>query len=161
MINYRLNSPAQKLTLNQVLNESIDPSLIRDRLILIGYSREVGQDEFSTPLGKEAGVWIHAQMTSQLLSAVEDQRPLIWVLPLWGEALWITFWSMVGAILTWLSQSRSGIFLLLSINTAIALLYFSCLLLLSQGGWLPFIPALAALITTSMLIHLSFAKKPL
>jgi CHASE2 domain-containing sensor protein len=39
-------------------------------------------------------------MVSQIISAVKDKRPLLSVLPIWGEILWIWSWSAIGSAIT-------------------------------------------------------------
>jgi CHASE2 domain-containing sensor protein len=46
-----------------------------------------------------SGVLIHAHLISQILSAVEDGRPLLWWWSSGVEILWIGSWSAIGAIL--------------------------------------------------------------
>lgn len=48
-----------------------------------------------------AGVLVHAQIVSQILSSVLDEQPLFWYLPAWAEAGWIWIWSLAGGILVW------------------------------------------------------------
>jgi CHASE2 domain-containing sensor protein len=45
------------------------------------------------PYGRRRGLEVHAHLVSQMLSAVQDGRPLIWWLPQWGDALWVWAWS--------------------------------------------------------------------
>ncbi len=50
------------------------------------------------------GVWIHTQMVSQILSAVIDKRPLLWVLPQWqgiqwGDAIFVWLVAVTGGLL--------------------------------------------------------------
>jgi CHASE2 domain-containing sensor protein len=156
MIHYRSQQPGQKVTLRQILDGKIDPKLIRDRTILIGYTAPIARDYFETPYGPMAGVWIHAHMTSQLMSAVLDRRPLIWTLPYWkhwqwGDWLWISLWSGIGCLVVWpwgrISQLsyRRFLWIGLSVGLASYSLYLICLVSIAQGGWLPIVPAMLAL----------------
>ena len=152
LLNYRFNRrPAQRVSLNQVLADVVHPDLIHNRIVLIGFSDPIGNDERQTPFGPLPGVWIHAHSLSHLLSAVLDNRPLLWTLPQagglqWGDALWIWTWALVGGLIGRLSPR-----FLLSITAATAALclYQICLFLLIHAGWLPLIPALLALFGTA------------
>lgn len=154
MINYRSrNLPGKKISIKQILNESLDTNLIRDNIILIGYTADVAQDKFKTPIGTLPGVWIHAHMTSQIISAILDKRPLIWVLPewnswQWGDTLYVLIWSIVGGFLIgWWglqSQWQGGVKVMglgLIFGLSFILLYEICLFGLEQGLWLPLIPS--------------------
>jgi CHASE2 domain-containing sensor protein len=75
--------------------------------VIIGVTAPSASDYWFTPYttGQQAfqkqipGVFLQAQMVSQILSAVLDKRPLIWVWDQWSESLWIWGWSIVGGIL--------------------------------------------------------------
>ena len=159
-INYRSNQPGQKVTLRQILEGNIEEDFIKNRVILIGYTAPVARDNFNTPYGKMPGVWIHAHMVSQLLSAVEEGRPLIWVLPQWGDALWVLAWSVVGGLLAWALKARSPVYLVLASAIALFVLYQLCLFVLVQGGWMPLVPSALALVMVSGLVVIYPAIKP-
>lgn len=93
------------------------------------------------------GVIVHAQMVSQILSAVLDRRPLLWVWPAWGEALWVYSWSVVGGLLAW--RMRHPLRLGLAGVAALGVLAGVSFGLLTQGGWVPLVPSALALVVTS------------
>ena len=105
LINYRSQSPHQ-IPLAAVLQGEVDDQLrgwVRDRILLIGPDN-TKKDVHPTPYShgaypeKMLGVEIHAQMISQILSAVLDQRSLLWWYPEWFEWVWIYSWSLTGAL---------------------------------------------------------------
>jgi adenylate cyclase len=96
------------------------------------------------------GVDLQAQMISHLLDAVSGQfaqRPLIWVLPQWAEALWILAWSLLGAGLGWWWRSPQRLIIFVSLGCII--LYGGCIILFIFNGWLPLLPAGLGLVSTS------------
>lgn len=98
---------------------------------------------------------IQAQMVSQIVSAVKDNRPLLSVLPIWGEILWIWSWGLVGGVISW--RFRKGIYLVLASFGAISILYFaSYFLFFSQGVLIPLIPSALVLIFTGSIIVIYF-----
>lgn len=156
LLNYRSHrSPkdfVQQVTLTEVLNGQLNPDAVKDRIVLIGVTATSRRDYFSTPYTitqgfdeKMPGVVAHAQMTSQILSAVLDKRPLLWVFPEWGEGLWIWGWSLVGGVIFWRYQLlvRMGL-----TGGTLLLLYSLCSGLLIQGGWVPLVPPALALVVT-------------
>ncbi|MBX2864646.1 MAG: CHASE2 domain-containing protein [Leptolyngbyaceae cyanobacterium MAG.088] len=155
MLNYRSAQQATELvTLDDILTNQVDPELIRDRIVYIGYLTPQAGDDFYTPYSqaqtddqKMPGVEIHAQSTSQILSAVLDGRPLIWVWPAPLEALWVLTWAMVGGILAW--YIRRPWRLSLTVLGVAASLYGFCFFLMLQGGWLPLVPPVIALGATA------------
>lgn len=159
LLNYRSrHSIARRLSLIQVLKRQFEPSWIKNQIILIGTTAPSGKDLFYTPYsaGSEAdhqmpGVEIHAQMVSQILSAVLDQRPLFWFAPAWGEWLWIEFWAIVGGGLAF--RIRHPLRLGLRMGGTILTLVCANFLIFLQAGWLPIVaPMIAALLTTGAVV---------
>jgi len=154
LLNYRSTKQiAQTVTLTEILNNQFDRNLISDRIVLIGVNAESVRDTFLTPYSmgsmpyKEVpGVLLHAEMVSQILSAVLDNRPLLWVWPLWIEAFWIWGWSLVGGMVGLYRGSKLQLAIIASI--AIIILYGCCFGLLLYGGWIPFLPPGLALVIT-------------
>lgn len=155
LLNYRSVAPNQ-IALRDLLNGSFNSQLadrVRDRIVLIGVTTE-NVDVHRTPYRsrsnwRTAGVVIHAQMISQIISAVLDRRPLLWWWPEWVECLWIGGWAVAGGALAigW-SHRRDRSLLRLGLTVALSLGFLSgcCFLVLLQGGWLPIVaPAIALL----------------
>ncbi|GAB4234667.1 MAG: hypothetical protein Kow00121_62380 [Elainellaceae cyanobacterium] len=155
MINYRSAPPGARITLTQALQGQLNNALIQNRVVLVGTTAAIAKDSLDTPYGEMPGVWVHAHMVSQMLSAVLDQRPLIWSLPSWGDLqigdwLWVWSWATLGGVLGW--RLRSWLWLEVANGVSVAALHQLCLLLLVQGGWMPFIPSLIALLLTSHIV---------
>lgn len=166
LLNWRATpSVATQVTLRDILNNKLTPDLVQNRVVLIGTSAESFHDDWSTPYS--AGQWPYqtmpgvvaqAHMVSQILSAVLDNRPLLWVLPKWGEILWIWCWSVIGGVIGWrfALPLRLGIAGIMSVG----FLNGVCLALLIQGGWMPLVPSGLALLATggSMVTYTEFYK---
>lgn len=154
LLNYRSPRAPQNVVdqvpLMQVLKGKLDPNLVKDRIVLIGTTANSFGDLWTTPYSRAQsgrrvpGVLIQAQMVSQIISAVLDGRPLLWVWPFWGEFLWIWGWSSVGGILA--ISYRSPLRLALASGIAFGVLYALCFGLLLQGAWVPFVPSAIALV---------------
>lgn len=159
LLNYRANrNPIDQLSLKQVLNGQVNPDAVKDRIILIGVIARSSGDYWSTPYGagsaeKMPGVVVQAQMISQILSAVLDQRPLLWVWSQNVEIGWIWIWSLLGGITSWWLYLRSAptrqFLLILMIVTALGVLCAVCYSILIQGGWVPLVPPAIALTITA------------
>ncbi len=153
LLNYRFNPrPAHRASLADVLEDKVAADKIRNRVILLGIIDPLGNDYRDTPFGELPGVWIHAHSVSQILSAVLNERSLIWMLPQWGrlqwgDMLWIWAWAVVGGLLVW--RIQSWLFLAGAGLVAIWGMRQICLLILVLGGWVPWIPALLALLGTA------------
>jgi len=154
LLNYRVlprpDQIAAHIPLQQLLVGQVNGERVRDRIVLIGVTAPSG-DYWATPYGvqgqnKTAGVFIQAQMTSQLISAVLDGRPLIWVWPQWGEAVCVIVAAVGGGmgvmLLNW--KGKSVRFVLLYVLSAGGLIAVAWAVLVA-GGWLPIVPVLLAL----------------
>src|ERR687886_32201 len=150
----RLRHGFRTISMTAVLEGQMPANLVRDRIVLIGSTAESVNDRFytsySTSLGTApAGVEIHAHLTSQLLSAALDGRPLLQPSSEPLETLWILVWSGIGAILGWTSTSPR--------RTVIAVLFFgitllgSAYLLFLAGWWLIVISPLIALVGAAII----------
>jgi CHASE2 domain-containing sensor protein len=156
--------PIQRVYASLVLANQIDPKLIKNRIIFIGYTTPFISDEFNTPLGKMPGVLIHAHMTSQMLSAAIDGRPLLWVLPQWGDAIFVWGCAVVGCAIAWgCLQLRwklvwvAGFTLVVSGITTLVL-YVAGVGILAYGGWMPFVPSVLSLFATVAWVFYSISR---
>ncbi len=124
---------------------------MKNRIVLIGITNQSAGDSFPTPYTTNQkqempGVIVHAQMVSQILSAVLDGRTLLWVWPVWSEVLWIFYWSVFGGVVAW----RIRNFLLLGLVGIAVIVVISAMsfVMLLKGIWIPLIPALLTLVVT-------------
>jgi CHASE2 domain-containing sensor protein len=158
MLGYRSDAaPAQVVSLSEVLAGTVDPAAIRGNVILIGTTAPSAKDLFNTPYSAQsdrqmAGVIVHGQMVSQILSATEGQDRLIWFLPNGLETAWIGAWAVVGAGLAWFL--RHPVVLALGSVTAIVVLGGVTLLLFINRGWVPLVAPVAALIMADIAVAL-------
>jgi CHASE2 domain-containing sensor protein len=157
MLNYRTSeAPAQTITLSEILNHRFDPQLIQDKIILIGTTARTIDDGFLTPyswgyspIKSIPGVFIQAQMVSQILSAVQDNRPLLQVLPKWKEFVLILACAVAGEIIFILflnSQKRTTIFYLVLDGLGLIIIGGIGYITLLMGIWIPIIPIGLALV---------------
>jgi adenylate cyclase len=160
MLNYRsANNAVKQVSLTEVLNGKLDLSLFKDRIVLIGYTDPIVKDNSYTPYSAGAkdsqempGVVIHAQNVSQILSAVLNNRPLIWYWSEGIEIVWIWGWSLLGAILAWRIR-HLGLFGV-GIVVAVGALYGGCYVLFANAGWVPLVPPALTLVTTAVIVVL-------
>lgn len=160
LLNYRFHrSPqniAAQVSLTDVLKGQINPDSIKDRIVLIGTTANSFPDFWLTPYSngqgleqQTPGVFVQAQMVSQILSAVLDGRPLLWVWTGWGETFWVWGWSLIGGILVW--RLKTPLHLGLAITVALGSLYGLCFGFLVQSScWVPLVPSALALVATSV-----------
>lgn len=152
LLDYRRpEAPAPMVPLSAVLQGRVDPALIKDRIVLIGATAPTLKDNFYTPYSatlqgnpRMAGVVVHAQMASQILTAAQGGRSLFWFWPEWLEVGWIVAWGIAGSLVARWVQ-RPSVLLLAGVGLVVGLVGISYGVLLG-GGWIPVVaPAVAAI----------------
>jgi CHASE2 domain-containing sensor protein len=172
LINYRAipsdSDIAPTLTLTEALSDRLQAEQVKDRIVLIGVTAASVGDSFSTPYStnqkdanqgryqQQPGVVVQAHMISQILSAVEDGRPLLKVWPRPQDLLWLLVWAAVGGALAW--RCRSGRSLMLATVAALSGLSVGCFWLFMLGIWAPLIPAGLTLLLTGGSTTVYFAS---
>jgi diguanylate cyclase (GGDEF)-like protein len=161
----------QSLSILDVLAGRIPEDMVRDRLVFIGSVAESTNDFFRTPFDSSdqgrfagtAGVYIHANISSQILSAALDGRSLLRVVPESLEFLWTLGWTLLlfavsGKVLN-LDRIGNNLALAGAIGSLLGgglVLTGSSYVLLLQGWWLPImVPLLgmAGAIIANLLLH--------
>jgi CHASE2 domain-containing sensor protein len=147
MLNYRrahsLLDGFSSISINEIfkLSSSELTARIKDRIILIGTTEAaVHKDMHKTPYGETIpGVFLQAQMTSQLVNAALHNRPFIWAYPFMGEVLMIWLSAGVGWLVFVRVRSR---WVLVGLNGLVILLFSigSVCLLTVAGYWFPLVP---------------------
>ncbi|MGA7953767.1 MAG: CHASE2 domain-containing protein [Gloeobacterales cyanobacterium] len=165
------------VSLEQVLNNQVPLNSFRSRLVIIGTTAESLNDSFYTPYSgnlfsspqRMAGVTLHANIASQIISSALEGRPL---LRTWGEPLewlWILIWAGVGTAVSW--RLKSPAFIIISSILASGGLLGGCYVAFFLGWWVPAVPSLLALLGAAvvlwiitnrqrdrLLFHLTFAR---
>ena len=131
----------------EVLDGEVSPERLRDRLVLIGPLAPSLNDFFYTPYSQNlwggllegpdrmSGVEFQAHLTSQVISAALDDRPLIRVWPSLWEMLWIVAWTSGAAVFYWRwRQSAGGLLVMLAGWIVLAGLGYGAFL---WGWWIP------------------------
>jgi CHASE2 domain-containing sensor protein len=162
LLNYRnYRSPAaiaDRVTLSEALSPNWNPKIAKDRIVIIGTTAESFKDFSLTPyyssIGNRLsipGVMLQAQMVSQLLSAVLDQRPLLRTWPAVGEWGWIVLWAIGGTLLGWLS--RPWLVGVAGLGAIVVLYVLGAGGLIMSAVWIPVVPGMLALVVASIAVH--------
>jgi CHASE2 domain-containing sensor protein len=157
LLNYRQTPSPQEIaptvTLAELLAGQVNPKAIEDRIVLIGVASATSGDNWFTPYGRSfssrvPGVVIQAHMTSQILSAVSDRRPLIQAWNLWQDYLWMVAWGIVGALLGIILHR--WVWLLMAIAMVLVILVSMGWVLFLQGVWIPIVPPILTLLLSRL-----------
>jgi adenylate cyclase len=150
---HRLRQGVPKISITDVLEDRIPANLIQGRIVLIGSTAESVGDRFYTPYTTSvrtawSGVEVHADLTSQILSAALDGRQLLRGVPEPLDWLWVFLWSSVGTALGWGVRSRTGAIFILP--TAAISLIGSAYLIFLAGWWIPAASPFIALVSAGV-----------
>lgn len=145
----------QQVSLRDIQSGAVDPAWFQDRIVLVGVTAPSQKDLINTAAvpgpGFIYGVEIQAHATSQIISAVLDERPLLtaWF-DVW-EYLWIVLWGGMGLLLGRVTSSPMRHFAIASL-LSLGMIGFSYLCLL-WGIWTPLVPALLAFGINSIVLY--------
>ncbi|MEM6714215.1 MAG: CHASE2 domain-containing protein [Cyanobacteria bacterium P01_C01_bin.147] len=150
LINVRSGpAPFEIVSLQDVMAGRVAASQIRDRVVLVGVMSLSNKDLVNSAAVDAAnpglffGIEMHAHVTSQILSAVLDDRPLITVWSDGWEIFWMVWWGGIGMLLVRMVPRPTG-YVLTVILVGAGLVALSFGLLWQMGWWLPVVPALTA-----------------
>jgi CHASE2 domain-containing sensor protein len=161
LLNYRSTTKiADSVTLGEIFKNNINPSSVKDKIVLVGVTAKGGEDMWYVPTNPHVatpGVIVQAHIISQLLSATLDGRSILTILSQWQALGWVWTWAMVGCFLAfwrWQRKNKRRVLLHLaaSMTVAIVSLYGLCFFSLLRGKWLPFVSPVLALILSSTVV---------
>ncbi|MEM8612317.1 MAG: CHASE2 domain-containing protein [Cyanobacteria bacterium P01_H01_bin.105] len=170
LINFRGHAHRfPQVSVTEVLENRLDPDLVRDRMVIIGGVAASLNDLFYTPYSSRlvntpeatAGTVIHANLASTLVSAALDGRAVLRVWPESVEVIWIVLWSGLGAIgYQWLLESKRHskrrltrlAVLVISVVLAGGFLSVGSYLAFVGSWWIPVVPPFLALIGSASAI---------
>ena len=163
LLNFRgTETSFQQVSIVDVLNGKIPKDLMKDRLVLIGSTAQSLNDLFAIPYSNKnntsqylPGVFIHANLTSQIISSALDGRKLIKVVNEPWEWLWIVTWTAIGSGISFLILNNNSLnkqslslarLTIIPLISPIVILLGSVYLLFLWGWWLPVIAPLSSLV---------------
>ena len=143
--------------INDIETGKINPNMLRDSIVLIGVTAPSIKDVINTsaianlqPPGKIYGVEFHAHVTSQIVSAVLDGRPVLKTWSQGWEYLWLVGWGIFAIYLGRLTQSplKNLVYVAASSLGLVGIGYAFIL----RGWWIPVAPALFVLIVNGAIL---------
>ena len=141
-------------TLTSLLAGTVEPRMIRDKIVLIGVTAASVPDLFHIPyssdLGSVYGVLLHAQIISQLIrAALEGDSPLT-TLDDAKEAVWIVLWGLLGGGIGLVARSIWR-FLLFSAG-GLVILVLCVHMAFVWGWWIPSVPPAVSWVLAASLV---------
>jgi CHASE2 domain-containing sensor protein len=152
LLNFRRGEqPFRIVSLADINQGNFQPSWIKDRIVLIGITALSFKDYVNTNADRSDntgfiyGVEYHAHAASQIINAVLDQRPLLWVWHDGWEYLWIFGWGFLGIGLARLLNESPWKLAMVIFLSSVLVAFICYLLLLQYGLWLPVVPSVLVL----------------
>ncbi|MGB2926841.1 MAG: CHASE2 domain-containing protein [Limnothrix sp.] len=148
----------ERVSLSAVMTGEIPDDVFRNRVVLIGSVAENTKDLFLSPFsdkfrdepGRIGGVEIHANFTSEMLSATLDGRPLLKTFRSWQDTVWILLGATLGSTIVWRWRSPRAEITALTLCTIVIL--GSTYSLFTIGWIFPVVPSLLSLFGAASLI---------
>ncbi|MBF2063211.1 MAG: CHASE2 domain-containing protein [Calothrix sp. C42_A2020_038] len=152
-----------------ILENRVNSDLLKGKVVFVGSVAESFSERFYTPFSRSvstawSGVELHADLTSQILSAALDNRQVLRGIPEPLGWLWIFLWSNIGAALGWGIRFRFGlqsrrptqsssllVVMGILLPTSIISLFVSAYLLFLTGWWVTAISPVLGLISAAFL----------
>jgi CHASE2 domain-containing sensor protein len=165
LLNYRNGRKRFRTLSLQYINDieaKGNPDVLRDtfgsRIVLIGKTAPSIKDFINTsaianlqPPGKIYGVEFHAHVTSQIISAVLDKRPVLKTWSQGWEYLWIVAWGVLAIYLGRLTQSplKNLVYVAAASLGLVGISYA----FIVGGCWIPAAPALLVLVINGAILN--------
>ncbi|MEM8638317.1 MAG: CHASE2 domain-containing protein [Cyanobacteria bacterium P01_G01_bin.54] len=159
MLNFRDPRRFDRITMKDLLDGKISKDLIRDRIVITGYSAaSVTEQRFVPYSSRFIGtpqsineVTVHASIVSVLLSAALDDRPpTIRSLPEWGEWLVISIFVSAISLLSWrairLRSHLPQLYVVSLLLIWVPICYLACLI----AWFIPLVPVVFAGVLTAL-----------
>jgi CHASE2 domain-containing sensor protein/two-component sensor histidine kinase len=141
--------PFRVLSLAQI-QSGVNPEWLRGKIVLVGVMSLSAKDLASSGAiaginpGRVYGVEMQAHVTSQILSAVLDQRPLLQVWTRGWELVWMVAWGLLGMSLgQWLRSPWKILSGLIAVCSSLVAISYGLIIL---GWWVPIVPVLLILV---------------
>lgn len=149
--------PFDTITYQQAVSADLSPALVHNRVVMIGYTAPSVKDFVSIATLPELnpslvpGVYVHAHIVSQLLSAVYEGRPFLKTLPNGIEYLLIFASGGLGVLLVY--WHRKPLIHSLLVGGLVCLWLVIGYGAVVTSWWLPIVPTLAAFLINVSVIY--------
>ncbi|MEO0769618.1 MAG: CHASE2 domain-containing protein, partial [Cyanobacteria bacterium J06649_4] len=162
----QMQKPYDTIALRDVVAGTFDRQKVRDRVVIIGKTATYAKNSFITSAVKQTlytqqiaghlhstkiiyGVEIHGHATEQIISFALNNTGTLSTWKTCGEYFWIVIWGVFGMSISVLLRSPwRSILTLVGATTVLGLISYC---LLTQGFWIPFVPAALALCSAGLI----------
>jgi CHASE2 domain-containing sensor protein len=151
LVNFRSGKlPFRFISLNDIKSGNFNGKWLYRKVVIIGTTASSATDFFNSSAtaqskiyGQIYGVELHAHVTSQIINAVLNGRPMLKVWSDEWEYLWIIFWGLVPIVISRITQFiwKNVLAVVIASFWLIGIAY----LLILSGWWIPLVPSLLIL----------------
>ncbi|NEP63281.1 MAG: CHASE2 domain-containing protein [Symploca sp. SIO2G7] len=158
LVNFRAGTtPFSKVTYGALMSGSVDPALIEDRVVLVGYDAISAKDYVTIAAlavanpGLVPGVDFQAHAVSQLINAALNNRAFLRTLPIWTEYGLLIAGGAAGVLLA-SSRFRPSAHLLtvVAVSGGVAMMFYGLILI---SWWVPLLPVVVVFGLNAMLLY--------
>lgn len=167
LLNYRgQEKDFQTVSLRHVLSGQVEENFFRDRIVFVGITAHSVFDFFSTPYSSNAsfkrtrmpGVFVHANLASQMVSGAMDGRSILKTVPESQEWIWALSWACISVFFSGYILKHGRLFGVLAsyggLMIVISLMIFATIgcsyIAFLNSVWLPIVPAAASTILAGL-----------
>ncbi len=162
IMNWRADPTFQTFSARDILEGTVPPGTLGDKIVLVGSRQSGDADVFFTPYSSRKGgvgllpshgIEVHASMASQIISAAFGQRPVIQTLPKPMEVGLIAISAGLGICLYQFGRNDFHRLKLLGLTLA-GIVGLGYLALVVSGWWLPVVPVSLSLCAAPIITRL-------
>lgn len=135
-------------------------TFVPGNIVLIGRVDDNSGDLWRTPYSQSLipGVIIQAQMISQIVSAVEDDRAFLTTWNELQEYSWIWLWFGAGLLIYILFSSKRSILFISLSSSMLGLIIVALFFFYQQSTWIPIFPCMLMLVTPTLISYVVYTQ---
>lgn len=158
LINFRAGAtPFSKVTYSDLMAGRVDPTLLEDRVVLVGYDAISAKDYVNVAAvavanpGLVPGVDVQAHAISQLINATLNNRAFLTTLPAWTEYSLLIAAGIAGIVLARNCLKLSThLLIVVTVSGGLVVIFYGLLL---TSWWLPLVPVIAVFGLNAMVLY--------
>lgn len=164
LLDYQGPSVFAPISFGDLIDGRFDPSLFRDRVVVLGSVAASSQDRVMTPYSHEfwswafpsemTGVELQAHVTASILAHVLDGRPVLQAVPEVWEWLWLVGWlGAFGGGVLFLNRRKTGVLVAGTSLGALAgggTISAMAIAAFEAGWWMPLAPPVFGILAVAI-----------
>lgn len=158
LINFRAGANSfAKVTYSDLINGEVDPVLLTDRIVLVGYDAISAKDFVNVASlaganpGLVPGVDVQAHAVSQIINAALNNRAFLRTLPVWLEYGLLITGGLAGLVLaSKCLRPPTHLLIVAAVSSGLVIVFYGTLL---ASWWLPLVPVMVIFGFNAMVLY--------